>query len=216
MFEYILKDRYKRKIFARILAHLMGDGNVNDRYIRYNNKDKFLLKDFSSSFNILFPQTHFIKGEVNSGTSFLQIQNKPIIQFLYSLVKDYKSHMLRFPKFLSSIDEKRFFISAIFDDEGCVGLRVFKKTNEIKRNLEIASKSRKFLEDIKNILEEDFDIKCNKVIYFKRNLNGKEFITWKLSITGKENLVRFRDEINFNSPTKRHKLDLMINSYITK
>ena len=86
----------------------------------------------------------------------------------------------------------------------------------MKRNLEIASKSKKFLQDIKNILEKDFNIKSNRIISFKRILDGKEFITWKLSITGKENFEKFRDQIGFSHSEKKNKLDLMINSYIRK
>ncbi len=105
----------------------------------------------------------------------------------------------------------------IYDDEGTVALRIFKKTNEIKRNLTIASKSKKFMEDIKKILEKDFKIKCNKIGFSIRKFpNNKEFVTWNLSITGKENFLKFRDKINFNGPIKRKKLDLMINTYIRK
>lgn len=201
---------------ARITGHLMGDGNVSRRYLRYNNKNVFLLENFKKHFLNLYPLSHFIEGKVNSGTSFVQVQNKQIINFFFDLCGDFRSGNLRFPKFLKHPELKREFISAIFDDEGCVALRVFRKTNEIKRNLEIASKSKEFLEEIKEVLERDFRIKCNKIICFKRNLDNKEFLTWKLSITGKENFVRFRENINFDSPDKIKKLDNMIDSYIRK
>jgi len=176
----------------------------------------FLLNNFKKDINQLFGEVHFITGKMNSGTRLIQIQNKEILDFLKNLISDFRSFALRFPDFLNSKELKREFLKAIFDDEGCVALRTFKKTNEIKRNLEIASKSKKFMEDLKNILERDFTIKCNKIIYFKRNLNGKEFITWKLSITGKENFIKFQDKINFNAFSKKEKLDLMINSYHRK
>jgi len=44
----------------------------------------------------------------------------------------------------------------------------------------------------------------------------KEFVTWKLSITGKENFIKFEDKINFSSPNKKERLNIMINSYIRK
>lgn len=204
----------KQISLARVVGHLMGDGCVTNRYIRYNNKNKFLLENFKSHMSNILPNIHFIEGTVNSGTSFVQIQNKKLIEYLFELGGDFKSGNLRFPKFIQTKLMKKEFISAIFDDEGCVGLRIFKKTNDIKRNLEVASKSKKFMEEIKSILKRDFDIKCNKIISFKRNINGKEFITYKLSITGKDNFERFRDKINFNHPAKREKLSLMINSYL--
>jgi len=215
-YDIILKDKEKMKVLSKIIAHVMGDGCLTSRYLRYNNKDEFLLNDFKDDFKKLFGEVHFIKGKVNSGTSFIQIQNKEIINFLFSLIKDFRSSTLKFPIFLNSNELKKEFLSAIFDDGGCVGLRIFKKTGEIKKNLEIASKSYEFMVDIKNILENDFNIKCNKIIFFKRNFDEKEFITWKLSITSKENFVNFRNKINFNSTIKKEKLDLMINSYIKK
>ena len=206
----------KEQSFARVVAHLMGDGCVTNRYLRYNNKSKFLLENFKEYFRDVFPEAYFIEGKVNSGTAFVQVQNKKIIWYLKDICKNFKSEFLEVPNFLTSLESKKVFISAIFDDEGCVGLRIFRKTNEIKRNLEIASKSRKFLEGIKDILENEFNIKCNRIISFQRNLKGKIFITWKLSITGKENFVRFRDKIGFTHPRKKNKLDLMISSYIRK
>jgi len=213
-YEEILLDKEKSKILAKIIGHLMGDGCVTKRYLRYNNKDKFLLNNFKNHFLSLYPKTHFIKGKVNSGTSFVQVQNKKLIEFLFGLCGDFRSELLRFPEFIKTKKMKKEFISAVYDDEGCVGLRIFKKTGEIKRNLDIGSKSKEFLGDIKIVLMEDFNVKSNKIYFCKRNLNGKEFITWRLSITGKENFVLFRENINFTCPNKIKKLDNMIDSYI--
>jgi intein/homing endonuclease len=201
---------------ARVIGHLMGDGYVNKRYIRYNNKDQILLDNFQENFIKLLPETHFIKGKSNSETPFIQIQNKEFITYLFSLCSDFRSNKIRFPRFINTLDSKKEFISAIFDDEGCVSLRIFKKTGEIKRNLEIGSKSKKFIFDIKNCLEKDFDINCNKPISFTKKFIDKEYTTWKLSITGKGNFLKFRDKIGFNTPIKNKKLDQLINSYIRK
>ena len=47
--------------------------------------------------------------------------------------------------------QKKEFLKAIYDDGGCVALRTFKKTNEIKRNLTLSSNSLIFIKEIKNI-----------------------------------------------------------------
>lgn len=215
-YSLILEDNEKSLALSRVVAHLMGDGHINGRYLRYNNKEEFLLKHFKEDMNLLFPNLHFIKGKVNSGTSFIQVQNKSTILFLNSLAQDFRSHMLKMPLFVNKRDLKVEFLKAIYDDEGCVSLRVFKKTNELKRNLEIGSKSKEFLFEIKNILENDFEIKTNKLISYSRILNGKPFTTWKLSITGKINIEKFKKNIGFYHPTKKNKLELMINSYKRK
>jgi len=215
-YENILTDYEKMKVLARVLAHLMGDGCVGERYFAYYNKEDFLLDNYQKDILELFGDIHIITGKMNSGVKLIQNQDKEILNFLKSLVNDFRSFSLKFPSFLDLMDYKKEFLKAIYDDEGTAGFRIFRKTNEFKRNLTIASKSRKFMEDIKRILEEDFDVKCNRIGSFRKNLNGKEFITWQLSITGKENFIKFRDKINFSLPRKKEKLDLMINSYIRK
>lgn len=215
-YEEILNDQDKLKILSRIIAHLMGDGCVTDRYFAYYNKDETLLDNFEKDVSNLFNVPHFIKGKVKSGTKLVQVQNKPILIFLKSLVEDYRSFSLSIPKFIKDKTLKSEFLRALYDDEGCVSLRVFRKTGELSRNLDIGSKSKTFLEEIKEILENDFNIKCNRIGSYGRFLNGKHFTTFKLSITGKENFVIFRDQINFSHPIKKEKLDRMINSYIRK
>jgi len=206
----------KNLSLARIIGNLMGDGNATRRYLRYSNKNEFLLECFKKHFLNLYPETHFIRGKVNSGTLFVQVQNKEIINSLFELCGDFRSSSLKFLNFIKELNMKKVFIQAIFDDEGCVGLRTFNKTKEIKRNLEIASKFKVFLESIKKILENDFKIKCNKIISFERKLNKKVFVTWKLSITGRENFINFKKNINFSSSSKINRLEKMINSYIRK
>jgi hypothetical protein len=212
----IKTDRDKMKILSRVVAHLMGDGCVTNRYFSYYNKNEYLLEKYEEDIQKLFGNVHIIHGKVNSGTSLVQVQNKPILEFLRSLIKDYRSFSLEYPKFLDDLEFKKEFLRSIYDDEGTVSLRVFKKTNEIKRNLTIASKSKRFIEDIKDILEKDFNILCNRIGFSKKRMGDKEFVIWYVSITGKENFILFRDKINFNHPLKKEKLDLMINSYIRK
>ena len=216
MLKEIMKDESKKIYLAKIVGHLMGDGCVTKRYLRYNNKDETLISNFVVYFKNIFSKKNFIYGKVNSGTKFVQIQNKKIISFLFNLCEDFRSENLRIPKFVQNLELKKQFIRAIFDDEGCVGLRTFIKTGEIKRNLEIASKSKLFLEQIKEILNKDFGIKTNRIISFGKKVGDKEFLTWKLSITGKENFIKFKEKINFSSEIKKEKLEKMINSYKNK
>ena len=113
-----------------------------------------------------------------------------------------------------NIELKSEFLNVLYDDEGCVALRTFKKTNEIKRNLTLSSNSLRLMEDIKNILEEDFNIKSNKLYKYIKTKDNKIFTNYVLSITGKYNFEEFRDKIGFYHPTKVDKLNLMIDSYI--
>ena len=178
--------------------------------------DNFLLKNFEKDILTLFKKTHIIRGKTNSGTWLVQVQNKPILTFLRSLIRDYRSHYLYIPKFIDKKELQKEFLSAFYDDEGCVSLRIFKKTKEIKRNITLSSNSLILLEEIKKILQENFNIKSNKIIKDTKKVGDREFINYVLSITGKENFVRFKDKINFTHLDKREKLQKMINSYIRK
>jgi hypothetical protein len=212
----ILRDEEKLKVLARVVSHLMGDGCVSKRYFAYYNKNQVLLENFKRDVKKIFGEIHFITGKVNSGTSFYMIQNKEALSFLKSLIEDYRSFSLHIPEFIKTKELKKEFLKAIFDDEGCVALRVFAKTGEIKRNITLCAKSEFFLSQIKDILERDFMIKCNKLTKYIKKVNNKEFLYWVLSITGKDNFVKFKENINFYHPDKKNKLDLMISSYVRK
>ena len=212
----MLKDNVKLKVLSRVVAHLMGDGCVTNRYFAYYNKNEALLKNFERDVYSIFKIKHFIKGKTNSGTKLVQIQNKPVLVFLRSLVKDYRSFSLSVPNFIKNRDLKKEFLTALYDDEGCVALRVFRKTNEIKRSLTLSSNSLILIEEIKPILKDDFGVSSNKISKNIRKRNEKVFINYVLSITGKENFIKFRKEIGFAHPDKIIRLDLMINSYIRK
>jgi hypothetical protein len=212
----IFQDEEKLKVLARVVSHLMGDGCVSKRYFAYYNKNQVLLENFKNDVKELFGEIHFISGKVNSGTSFYMIQNKEVLNFLKSLIEDYRSFSLHLPNFIKTKELKKEFLKAIFDDEGCVALRVFVKTGEIKRNITLCAKSEFFLSQIKGILEKEFIIKCNRLIKYVKKVNNKEFPYWVLSITGKDNFVKFKENINFYHPDKKNKLDLMISSYVKK
>jgi|SRR3989338_7769701 len=92
---------------ARIVGHLMADGYVSRRYLRYNNQCSLLLKNFMKHFLNLFPNTHFIKGKTNSKTYFVQVQNKDIIEKLFRICDDFRSHNLLVPKIIKTKNIKK-------------------------------------------------------------------------------------------------------------
>jgi len=142
------------------------------------------------------------------------VQNKPLFEFITSIVSSYKSANLKVPNFVDTKELQKEFLSALYDDEGSAPLRVFKKTNEIKRNVNLSSNSLNIIKQIKNILFSNFKIVTNRISKNVYHRNSKVFINYILNITGKENLENFQREIGFNHPEKRNKLNLMLNSYI--
>ena len=210
----IFKDAEKFKILTRIIAHLMGDGCVSKTYFVYYNKNETLIDNFEKDILALFGPIHVIKGIKKSGVIYRMVQNKPLFDFLTAIVEDYRSFSLRIPEFIKTKELQKEFLSALYDDEGSAPLRVFKKTNEIKRNVNLSSNSLKMIEQIKRILLENFEINTNKISKNVYNRNSKVFINYILNITGKDNLEKFQKQIGFKHPEKSARLDLMLNSYI--
>ena len=198
---------------ARIIAKICGDGNLSKRYIRYNNTCQDLLDEFCDDVKKEFGAVHLIFGKGNSGTSFVQIQDKRCLNLLRHTLKSYKSKDIKIPKLIlnASTNIKKEFIRAFFDDEGCANLRINQKTKEWKRNVEISSKAFIFLKSIKHILENEFGIKTNRIIKFSKKDPLK--FCYKLSITGKDNIEKFKKDIGFKHPKKQKILELMISSW---
>lgn len=201
------------KAYARIIAHIMGDGNLTEKYIRYNNKNHTLLEQFKKDIILVFRKTHFTEGKVNSGTPFVNVSSKAIVADLRKHHPTYKSGEINVPPFIrkSNLNIKAEFLKAYYDDEGCASLRSF-RGKEWKRSISLGSKSRTMLENIYTFFINDFDIKPNKLIAY----SYKGFIWYILTITGKENIEQFSKKIGFSHPDKIQKLDRILQSYIRK
>ena len=213
-YNLILNHSEKLKVLSRLVTHLMGDGCVTNKYFAYFNKNEDLLKNYEKDLLKLFSEVHIIRGISNSGTSLIQVQNKEIIYFLKSLLKDYRSKTLEIPKFINTKYLRKELLQSIYDDEGCVGLRVYRKTNELKRDITLSSNSLKFIEQIKEILIQDFNISSNKIAKNVKIVGSQIFTNYILPINGKSNFEKFQKEIDFAHPTKKEKLEKMIKSYI--
>lgn len=197
---------------ARCIAKITGDGNLYYRYIRYSNTCKELLDEFEEDIKEEFGDINITKGVGNSGTSFLQIHGKNIINTFLKFLPSYKSNVVRIPEQIikSSSYIKVQYIRALFDDEGSPNLRLFNKTKEWKRNLTLASNSVQLLKDVKLLLKE-FNIKTSDII--RNNCNSDYDLTYYIGISEKINFIRFRDIIGFKHPSKIKRLNLIIESY---
>lgn len=117
---------------ARCLAKICGDGHISSKYMRYNNTSEILLNEFKDDIRKEFGNVHFTLGKVNSGTSFVQLQNKKIISVFFSHLSSFKSNYIAIPLSVKNapVNVKIAFIRAFYDDEGCSALRLNKSTQE--------------------------------------------------------------------------------------
>jgi hypothetical protein len=200
------------KNMVRCIAHLSGDGNVYHRYLRYNNTSTTLLNLFEKDIIKEFGNIPITKGTGNSGTSFIQVNRKLVIEKFLTFLPSYKSGDIYVPDEIKNgnKENKIEYLKALYDDEGSVALRIAKKTNEWKRNITLSSNSLRILLEIKEILQNDFQIKSNKI--YRNKPNSKTDISYVLSISGLKNITNFID-IGFNHKKKQLLLELMIESY---
>ncbi len=187
---------------ARLIGFLMGDGCLNSPVksskkiqhhdIRFYPDDFNMAKIFVEDFKKLYLKKPTIKELKNYYA--VTVSSKPAWQHLRSL-GEFSSLQWEFPKTLFSKKEKIEWLKAIFDCEGYV----YKKRSRIS----FQSISKKGVESIKIILEE---LSISSKIYVYERKNPKWKTNYLLFISGKENIIKFRDIIGFNHFKK--KIDL--------
>lgn len=185
---------------SRLIAHTLGDGNVNDYGgIRYTNTNKKLIDEF-----------------VNDLESFGKID--------YRITFDSNAHRVHVPKIVKLILDKfgledenydfilntskenqTAFVQALFDDEGNVNVSGLR--------LNITSSNKKLLEAVQVILRNLTIISRirQKGTYVSRNDVIKK--VWSIEISGLKNFRIFYLTIKLQHPNKRNELDKLMRFY---
>lgn len=198
---------------ARCIAKISGDGCLSGRYVRYSNTCEELIKEFRADIQEEFGDVHFTEGRETSGGRFVQLYRKDVREKFLAHLSSYKSAVVYIPDTVKggSLVVQKAYIRSLYDDEGCVALRIFKKTKEWKRNITLTSNSLRLLQDVKDLLESAFGITTNKIV---RNRPASNYdVSFVLSLTGKSNIMLFHQQIGFNHPKKGLLLDLMVKTY---
>jgi len=189
---------------ASIHAYLCADGyairNPETQKHKYyhiglRNTNIILLKDFQNKFEKVFGLIPFI---TNDGRC--RIQNKNI--FL-QLTKDFSYYSDRWTMPQLSLNGLKCWLRSYFDCDAWVEVQKGKS-----RSIGLESINEKGLEQIKNSLLE-FGIKSSEV---KKRKNRN---VWYIHICGKDDLLKFKENIGFLHPNKNKKLLEAVNSYET-
>ena len=189
---------------ASICGFIMGDGCLEIRKeknkpwfhheIRFYPDNLDVAKLFVNYFEKLYGKTPTIKSLKN----FFEVRviSRVACKHL-SEIAQFSGLKWTPPKgLLINRSTKIEFIKAIFDCEGCVG----------KRNVQFQSVNKEGIHDIKRILEE-LGIESSIYEYTRKNLKwNKNYI---MVISRKENIKKYAENIGFNHPKKRKKLEIL-------
>jgi len=184
---------------ALAIGHIFGDGGINNKgRVYYCNSEKFLIHEFINSMSI-FGVEPWIKEEKNITRIVYPVSVGRALWKLFgkfSSGKDTKiitNEIIEMP-----LEWKSIMIMAWFNDDGSV--------INIPSNYKVVAihqKLKPLVIFIKDTLNE-LGIK-SKIIEDDKK--------WLLRITGYENLIKFKDNINFSEDyRKREQLNEMINS----
>jgi len=163
-----------------LLAHLIFDGTVNGTSCIYNNRNLSLLNKVEICMKYIYDYEP--KRYLNKRTGVYRISYHNVALSDYLEIK--LQELLRDVNLLTKA-LKREFVKAFFDDEGCVDFRPKRNLRQVRgyqKNVTVL-----FL--IQTLLS-NFDIKSRIV---KPN---------EVVISGKENLQKFRKEVNFSPGVK--------------
>jgi len=165
--------------------------------VRFYNQERILINDFIECVNKVYPELKYIRYSEKRGE--IDIRSQRLVKGIL-LLGDISTKSWEFPKKLNKI-QKRIWISAFADCDGTV------YNKDYRRFISIDSINLNGLNEVSNILSE---FKIENKIY---TINYKGYISYRLKIFGKENLIKFNNLIGFNHPLKKEKLRGAINSY---
>ncbi|MBL7117841.1 MAG: hypothetical protein ISS94_03550 [Candidatus Syntrophoarchaeum sp.] len=190
---------------ASIHAYLCADGYVIRNpesqkhkyyYIGLRNTNEVLLKDFQNKFKVVFGLTPIITKDGRC-----KIQNKTIF-FQLTENFSYYSGEWKIPKL--SKEELKCWLRSFFDCESWIQVQKAKS-----RAIGVESINGKGLRQIKDVLQKEFEIHTSDV---KKRKNRS---VWYIHICGKDDLLRFKDNIGFLHPKKKARLQEALDSYET-
>lgn len=156
-----------------IIAHFLFDGEIRTHSCVYNNRNEALIQRVESLMRKIFNLKPRYYLNRKTGVSRLFYHHVELANYIYK-----KSEVLKKYIKVNSLKGKRLFLKAFFDDEGSVHFP--------KRLVRGFQHDPKILELVQDLLK-DFGIDS------RIDKKYKEIV-----ISREENLIRFRDKINFS------------------
>lgn len=158
-----------------LTAHLIFDGRLA-KSCEYNNRSLVLVNRVKNLMTLVydFPPKRY--PNYLTGVMRISYHNVAMANFFKNKAVELVSHVGAL-----SLDCQKEFLRAFFDDEGSVDFRMLKN----KRRVRGYQDDKVILETVKKLLTN---------LNIDASLQGRNEVV----ISGKENLMKFRDEINFS------------------
>jgi len=201
---YSLKDKKNHKLgkeLAFVLGALVSEGYISPSRCGFNNTDRKFVDLFKNNLEkVIGKQYCFYKRKLPSKKTLYEIQvhQKYFLELMGKVGFEGKSEQKRIPlSILASPKQiQRVFLQSLFEGDG--GVALGKRTVQLTYH----SKSRILLEDLQILL-----------LYFgiisRIRVDKKENSTWRLLISGGDNILLFAKQIGF-AAGKQNKLVQLI------
>jgi len=162
-----------------LTAHFMFDGEIRHSRCVYQNRNITLINLVEQFMKDTFNLTPYYKLYRETGVHRISYHYVELADYIKKRAQGLKKYIKT-----ASLPEKKIFLQAFFDDEGCV----YKYGNNRKirgyqYNLEILKLVQKLLKDLH--IESKIDKKYKEIV-----------------INRKPNLIKFRNKINFSKGVK--------------
>lgn len=191
------------KSLAFLLGALVSEGSFHQNKIIFNNKDIKFYNTVKDSILKNFKGTKLYERNIKGDCQELDFYLQRPVNFLKNIgLKSVRSNLKEIPfSVLQSKKESvREFLIALFEGDGSVQLVTDKRHGGKSLQLCYHSNSKKLIFQLKTLLL-NFGIITTKPYTDKRN--G----CYKLSISGVENILQFKNQIGFFSDRKNKILD---------
>ena len=171
----VIKPKGWSKNLVLLAAHFLFDGTITSHDCDYQNRNLILINRVKTLVQNIF--------HLNPIYRFYRETGVHRISYFYVELANYfqkKSGQLKEYIINASSEEKKLFLKAFFDDEGCVYYwRNARKIRGYQHNLEILKLIQKLLKDFN--IESKIDKQYKEIV-----------------ISRKPNLIKFRNKINFS------------------
>jgi hypothetical protein len=192
---------------AYILGVCLGDAHVSIRsgqkgiVLRVRDKDfAFNFRNYLKDWSERIPHFHVD----NKNFYIVRLYSKDIAEFIHSFdIKDI---------LVASREIKCYFLKGLFDSEGSVGISNLDKPRKASRHIGFYNSNRNLVYVVSEILKQ---------LNMKHHINtrihsgfGSNKLQYEIIITGFENILQFKQFVNFSIERKEEKLNTLLKSYV--